>query len=110
MSVPALHSDACIGTILNMQPNTKGIYADDPARFTRWIRTHFPNLKGNSFPPRHVYGVYLSSVLDGVAKDATQLGVTFRVSTMRLPILVPLMIIWRLFKLEGRKSKHPTWF
>lgn len=79
MSVPALHSDACIGTILNMQPNTKGIYADDPARFTRWIRTHFPNLKGNSFPPRHVYGVYLSSVLDGVAKDATQLGVTFRV-------------------------------
>ena len=73
------YSDACIGTILNMQAKTMGIYADDPEHFTRWTSTHFPSLKETSFPPRHIYGLYLSSVLDGLKKYATQNGVLFRV-------------------------------
>ena len=46
------YSDACIDTILNMQGNIIGIYADDPEHFTRWTGTHFPNLKDVVFPPR----------------------------------------------------------
>lgn len=73
------YSDACFGTILNMEANKAGIYADDPEHFSRWMGTHFPNLKEIPFPQRHIYGVYLSSVLDDLMKDASQNGIVFRV-------------------------------
>lgn len=73
------YSDACVGTILNMEANKAGIYADDPEHFTRWIGTHYPTLKETPFPQRRLYGVYLTSVLDGLVEDASQNGIAFRV-------------------------------
>lgn len=73
------YSAACIGTNLNMQANAAGVYADDPEHFTRWMGAHFPNMKDTPFPPRQIYGFYLSSVLEGVTEDAKRLGVTFRI-------------------------------
>ena len=73
------YSDACVGTILNMEASKSGIYADDPEHFTRWIGLHFPNLKETDYPQRQVYGAYLSSVLDDLVKDASQNEITFRI-------------------------------
>ena len=73
------YSDACVGTILNMEASESGIYADDPEHFTRWMGLHFPNLKEPVYPQRQLYGAYLSSVLDDLVKDASQNGINFRV-------------------------------
>ena len=73
------YSDACVGTILNMEANKSGIYADDPEHLTRWMGLHFPNLKETAYPQRQLYGAYLSSVLNDLVKDASQNGITFRV-------------------------------
>ena len=73
------YSDACVGTILNMEASKSGIYADDPEHFTRWMGTHFPNLKETDYPQRQIYGAYLSSVLDDLVKEASQNGINFRV-------------------------------
>ena len=73
------YSNACVGTILNMEASKSGIYADDPEHFTRWMELHFPNLKEPLYPQRQLFGAYLSSVLDNLVKDASQNGINFRV-------------------------------
>ncbi|CAF9917901.1 hypothetical protein IMSHALPRED_003778 [Imshaugia aleurites] len=102
------YSDACVGTILNMHASTMGIYADDPEHFTRWMGKHLPSLKDMSFPPRHIYGIYLSSVLDSVGKDATQLGVVFRVVDDETADLNPVDAHLDVILARGTKIQTPS--
>ncbi|KAL9068619.1 MAG: hypothetical protein Q9161_006057 [Pseudevernia consocians] len=76
----------------------------------------FCSLDGNSlsqseeysFSPRHIYGVHLSSVLDGVAKDATQFGVTFGVVNDEAADLGPVDQHLEVILARGTRIQTPN--
>ncbi|KAL9103648.1 MAG: hypothetical protein Q9187_008984, partial [Circinaria calcarea] len=73
------YSDACVGTILNMQADTMGFHTDNPRHFFQWMKTRFPDLQETNYPPRRQYGEYLGWLMKTAAQEAEQLGVVLRV-------------------------------
>jgi uncharacterized NAD(P)/FAD-binding protein YdhS len=67
--------------ILNMRADTLGIIDGDPIHFVKWLNEQHDQIKIISYtqgdinyPPRHIYGKYLKTVLDITVKKAGSVG------------------------------------
>jgi uncharacterized NAD(P)/FAD-binding protein YdhS len=76
------------GHLLNTSAELMGVFADEPLHFVEWmagrraeLETQYPgtDLGPNGYPPRHLYGQYLSEVFDEYVDLARQYGHTVRV-------------------------------
>src|ERR1700712_663482 len=54
------YSEDCGNAIMNMEAKTMGLYAHDPLHFSRWVKTTHPEFDGVRYPPRSLYGEYLT--------------------------------------------------
>lgn len=57
-------------TIINMRADTMGLCASDPLHFSRWLDLNRSCAEYGSYPPRQLYGAYLSWIFQSASNDA----------------------------------------
>jgi uncharacterized NAD(P)/FAD-binding protein YdhS len=76
------------GHLLNTSANLMGIFVEEPGHFVEWMEQHrdaiqaeYPDadLRPNGYPPRQLYGKYLTAMFDEYVGRARQHGMEVRV-------------------------------
>ena len=96
------YSSQCGNAIINMRADTMGLYASDPLHFSRWMKSNYPQFCGNQYPPRVLYGEYLSALFDFAVQEAASQGIRLERSHRELIELYPDNGAFKLFDDDNR--------
>lgn len=100
------YSNSSGNAIINMRADTMGLHASDPLDFSRWMKSHHPETASSQYPPRQIYGEYLSSAFESAVRESASSGIELEIIHEELLEVHPIGD--HVFQLLGDHGRRVT--